>query len=194
MDVTNLTPAMNALKYMSDLLKDPSKFAELARTFIDPCDPKQPIEICIDDICHQNGEQVSQTLSKGARNFLNNQVRGLMKSPTFLSLFGNPGAVMRAFLEGQREGLCKPENVAEMTVVAQKMSAKTARVSITVDDAARAGALTAGAKLVYDALIFGATICPPARPAAQGLMLLFGITPPGFDYESPTDRMSREGA
>lgn len=194
MDITQLTPAMNAFKYMSDLLKDPTKFAELAKTFIDPCNPSNPIESCIDDICHQNGEQIPQKLTRAAREILNKQVQGLMQSPTFLALFRDPGAIMRAFLEGQRDGLCKPDNVAEMTAVTQKQPDATAEFSITVDDAARAGALTAGAKLIYDALVFGATICPPARPAAQGIMMLFGMTPMGFEYESPRARMSREGA
>jgi len=209
MDITGLTPALKAFDYMRALLKDPLKFANLARTLIDPCDPSQPIEICIDDICHQNGEQIPNKLTKGARNFLNNQVQGLMKSPTFLKLFGSPGAVMRAFLEGQSGSLCKPNNVAEMEAFAKQTIAATVpaphtndeaepakfEITTTVEDMGRAGVITAGVKLIYDMVMFGATAYPPARPAAQGIMmLLFGIKPMGIENESPRDRMIREGA
>lgn len=192
MDITGLTPAITALQYMRDLLKDPLKFADFARTVIDPCDPTLPIESCIDDICHQNGKQIPRRLPDETMRFLTNQIKGLMGDKKFLDLFKNPGVIMRAFLEGQKNHLCQPDTVKQHD--GEKAPAAAQEFSITVEDAARAGAMTAGAKLVYDLLIFGATVCPPARPAAQGLMILFGITPPGLDIDTPRERMMRDGA
>lgn len=188
MDITGLNPAVKALEYMEQLLKDPSKIVELVRTVLDPCDPDQPIETCIDDICQQNGGRIPQKLPKNARDFLNAQVQGLMKSNQFLSMFGKPGAIMRAFLEGQNDSICKPDNVQEMTTFAIKTAQAPAAAGAANSDkfsidAVRAAVLTSGARLVYDVLTFGSAVCPTARPATQGLMVLFGFMPPPL--ESP---------
>lgn len=195
MDITGLTPAITALMYMRDLLTDPVKFAEFARTIIEPCDPNAPIESCIDDICHQNGKQIPRKLGDDTVRFLSNQVKGLMQDKKFLNLFKSPGIIMRAFLEGQKDQLCKPDTTAQTEPEKTPATGDAQEFSITIEDAAGAGALTAGAKLVYDLLVFGSALCPPARPATQGLlMLIFGTSPAGFEDESPRDRMMREGA
>lgn len=159
------------------------------------------LERCFDEIC---GESDLHPVPRILKAVSQKMVDGFIK----FAAAKNPGTDFDKWSVGQKRAhylwffkdtfcTAEPEKTLAPSKYSEEASAadaKPATFAITVDDAARAGALTAGAKLVYDAVIFGATICPLARPAAQGIMMLFGMTPTGFEYESPRDRMNREGA
>lgn len=161
------------------------------------------LERCFDEVCGESDlhpvplilKAVSQTMVDGFIRF------AAAKNPGTNFDNWSVGQKRVHYLWSFRDTFCtaEPEKALAPSKYSEASSADDAKpakfeINVSVEDAARAGAITAGAALIYKALMFGATICPAARPVTQGIMMLFGMTPTGFEYESPRVRMSREGA
>jgi hypothetical protein len=154
-------------------------------SFLDPCHPERPFKECIQKVC---GDKFVNTV--GTHSFLRdmkNVVEVALSSKAMKLKFGDPGTIMRLVIESHQDKLCRPKIVQE---TAEETSADPAepaefRITSSNEDAAGAGA---GVLLLY-ALYSN----PRTRLAALGLMSFFGIKPPIPDYESPNDRMCREG-
>lgn len=162
---------------------------------------EESLERCFDEVC---GESDLHPVPRILKAVSQTMVDGFIK----FAAAKNPGTDFDKWSVGQkrvhyfwffRDTFCTAE--PEKALVPSKYSeeapaadAKPVKFSITVEDAARAGVMTAGAKLIYDVLMFGAIVCPPARAAVPSLMIFFGMTPPAFEAETPYDRMIREGA